>query len=229
MAGPSSETIRERDGVWRVVNAGLSTNTYLVRTALGSGCILIDPGMATEAIEKALFDSGLRPVVALCTHGHFDHIGSAAHFQRSSGCRVLIHEADRRTAQAANLLMMAMRIPGRIELPTFEYLEGHTGSIAEAGVTVHFHRSPGHTPGSCVFACDDMLFTGDTLFSQGIDATKFHGGGLNTLRESIEMLYARFPEETTVFPGHGSPQTLEFVKANNRAVQEFLAATGELA
>jgi len=219
--------IQERAGVWRVVNAGLATNTYLLQVAETADCVLIDPGMAAAAIDEALASLGLRPAAILCTHAHFDHIAGAAHLQRAFGCPVLLHEADRRTAQSANLLMMAMRVPGRIELPTFTYLSGDAGTLTAGGLAPQMLHVPGHTPGSCVFGLEDMLFTGDTLFTQGLDATKFHGGGLQALRSSIELLYARFAEETTVLPGHGRPQALGWVKANNQAVQEFLATAGE--
>jgi hydroxyacylglutathione hydrolase len=225
----SSANFQERDGVWRVVNAGLATNTYILRAEAAAECVLIDPGMATAAIDEALATVARRPVAILCTHAHFDHIASAAQLQRATGCPVFLHEADRRTAQAANLLMMAMRVPGRVELPTFTFIDGDAGAIEAGGLKIQFQRVPGHTPGSCLFALDDMLLTGDTLFTQGIDASKFHGGSLHTLRASIELLYARYPDEATVLPGHGRPQTLGWVKANNHPVQEFLAAAGEVA
>lgn len=225
--GGASVAVEVRDGVWRVVNAGLDTNTYILRSDAESAGILVDPGMATTAIAEALDAVGVVPRLVLCTHGHFDHIASAAHFQRAHGCRVLLHEADRRTAQAANLLMMAMGVPGRIELPTFAYLAGDEGRIIEGAVELRHLHTPGHTPGGCVFVRADLLFTGDTLFTQGIDATKFPGGSLGRLRDSIHQLCARFPDAVTVCPGHGTPQTLGWVQAHNQPLQAFLAAAAE--
>lgn len=225
--GAPSGAVAVRDEVWRVVNPGLDANTYIVRSDAASGCVLVDPGMATADLDAALHALGVVPRLVLCTHGHFDHIAGAAHVQRAHGCRVLLHEADRRTAQAANLLMMAMGVPGRIELPAFEYLTGDEGRVVEGTVALRHHHAPGHTPGSCVFAHDDLLFTGDTLFTQGIDATRFPGGSPERLRASIDLLCARFPDEATVCPGHGTPRTLGWVKAHNRPLQAFLAAQAE--
>jgi len=225
----ASVCVQERERVWRVVNADFATNTYLLRVAETADCVLIDPGMASAAIGETLAGVSLRPAAILCTHAHFDHIAGAAQLQRSFACPVFLHEADRRTAQSANLLMMAMRVPGRIELPTFTYFSGDAETLTAGGLAMQMLHVPGHTPGSCVIGLDDLLFTGDTLFTQGLDSTKYHGGGLRELRSSVELLYALFADDTTVLPGHGRPQTLGWVKANNKALQEFLATGGEFA
>ena len=51
------------------------TNCYVVATAPGSECVVIDPGMeATEGVAQVVEEHRLKPVSVLVTHGHVDHM-----------------------------------------------------------------------------------------------------------------------------------------------------------
>ena len=72
-------------------------------------------------------------------------------------------------------------------------------------------ETPGHTPGSLCFYSEKegVLFSGDTLFFDGVGRTDLPGGSDKKLRESIEKKIAVLPPETRVFPGHGPFTTVE--------------------
>jgi glyoxylase-like metal-dependent hydrolase (beta-lactamase superfamily II) len=65
-------------------------------------CILIDGGLDPAAIDAVVQELALTPAAVFCTHGHFDHAGSAAHFQKVYGCPVYLHGADRKLLKASN-------------------------------------------------------------------------------------------------------------------------------
>src|SRR5271169_5887811 len=78
-------------------------------------------------------------------------------------------------------------------------------------------ETPGHTPGSVCFYAEKegILFSGDTLFFDGVGRTDLPGGSEKKLKESIQRKIAVLPPETRVFPGHGPFTTVEREKRGN--------------
>ena len=99
-------TVQQDPPVWRVTNGVFPSNCYVVPTGADGRCVLVDPGLGGEAIEQALSLAGLSPVAVVCTHGHFDHAGSAARFHRL-GCPVYLHEPDLKTLRSSNIVSAA--------------------------------------------------------------------------------------------------------------------------
>src|SRR5690349_1544919 len=88
-------------GLWRVTSRYFPSNAYLVATGQGSDCLLIDPGLDGDLIEEALAATGLMPRAIFCTHGHFDHLGSATRFQQRYDAPVHLMTADLKTAASS--------------------------------------------------------------------------------------------------------------------------------
>ena len=210
MASP----LRVRGGIFE-------SNTYLCPTSMPGECILVDPGLDATPIDSALAEAELRPVAVLCTHGHFDHVGSADHYQKRFGIPVFLHRADNRTVNSANFLMMAFKIPARIQLPKFEFVESGHG-MRVGGEDVRWLHTPGHTPGSCVLLIDGSAFTGDTLYRDGIGLVSLPGEDEASLRRSIRGLWSAIPEQTVVYPGHGGSARLGEIKRSNMPLRAFL-------
>jgi hypothetical protein len=78
-------------------------------------------------------------------------------------------------------------------------------------------ETPGHTPGSvCLYAeKEGILFSGDTIFFDGVGRSDLSGGSEKKLRESIQKKIAVLPPETRVFPGHGPFTSVEREKRGN--------------
>ncbi|HKK64272.1 MAG TPA: MBL fold metallo-hydrolase, partial [Clostridia bacterium] len=78
-------------------------------------------------------------------------------------------------------------------------------------------HTPGHTPGgiSIYSESDLILFSGDTLFFEGVGRTDLPGGDSDQLRSSILDKLFTLPDETRVFPGHGPFTTIEREKNHN--------------
>ena len=78
-------------------------------------------------------------------------------------------------------------------------------------------ETPGHTHGSiCLYSeRDKLLFSGDTLFFQGIGRADLPGGNETMLMESIHDKIMTLPPETRVFPGHGVPTSIEREQKGN--------------
>jgi hydroxyacylglutathione hydrolase len=70
-------------------------------------------------------------------------------------------------------------------------------------------ETPGHTPGSVCFYFkeDEILFTGDTLFSDGVGRTDLSYSSPKDLQNSLKKL-SQLPKKTKIYPGHGESSTL---------------------
>src|SRR5882724_78743 len=74
----------------------LQANCYLIAPAEGAACAIVDPGQeVTEQLADVLRQYQLTPAGVLLTHGHFDHVFSAASIGTDYQVPVWIHPADR--------------------------------------------------------------------------------------------------------------------------------------
>ena len=83
-----------------------------------------------------------------------------------------------------------------------------------AGLTFKVLHTPGHTPGSVCLCCENVMFSGDTLFWGSCGRTDLPGGNWTTIRISLKRL-ADLPGDYDVYPGHGDATTLSFERKMN--------------
>lgn len=177
------------------------TNCYILKN--GGKALVIDPGYEPDTIASYLRREGLTLEAILLTHGHFDHVGAVKELAAQTDCRVYLHPAE--TA------MPPMMTAGKLYY-THTYGEGDVLELA--GLSIRVLHTPGHTPGSVCLLCQDVLFSGDTLFSGSCGRTDLPGGDWATIQESLKRL-ARIEADFTVCPGHGEATTLAIEKRIN--------------
>ena len=207
--------------VWCLVSGEFPSNAYICTTHEPAACILIDGGLDPMAIDAAMHSLAVRPHAVFCTHGHFDHVGSASYFQRKDGVQVYLHEADVRTMQSSNFFLHAFKYGSRIELPELVLVKSGE-SVPISGGRIVFHSAPGHTPGSCLLELGSSLFTGDTIYASTVGLSKLPGEDHVLLRSSILKVWPMLSEGFNVHPGHGRNCTGPEVCNNNHALLDFL-------
>jgi hydroxyacylglutathione hydrolase len=82
-------------------------------------------------------------------------------------------------------------------------------------------HTPGHTMGGLCFLFNDAIFTGDTLFNEGVGvAHEKYGGNPETLYDTIQCLKNTITGQTRVFPGHiyGLPVGIRFESLKNHNI-----------
>lgn len=176
--------------VHRVVVGPVENNVHVVRCRQTGDAVLIDAANEHELLLELCRDLGVRKVVE--THGHWDHIQAVPQL-RDAGYDVGVTAAD-----------AAM-------LPSYDTVLEDDSVIAVGRLRLRTILTPGHTPGSMCFAIEGspVLLSGDTLFPGGPGNTKFQGGSFPTIIKSIERrLFAVFPADTLVMPGHGADTTI---------------------
>lgn len=201
--------------IHRFLTGPLDVNCYLIVDESTGKAAVLDPGGLTPQLEAAIQKAGDSNVEQiLLTHGHFDHIGGVAALQKKTGAKIFLHEADRDFPGESSLNLSRMAIGG--EVPNFSVdrllKDGETFSLGETVFTVI--HTPGHTQGSCCYIAGKALFTGDTLMKESVGRTDFPTGSMPQLMKSLQQL-ALLPGDYIIYPGHGSPSTLDEERKRN--------------
>jgi len=200
--------------VHKIVCGPLDVNSYVV-SRKGSSCCIIDPG-DTEAICRFLQKSSLTCEGILLTHGHFDHIAAVSELHDLLGTTVYIHEYDAPMLSDSNLCLAAWMGQTIKPVRVFEPLtDGRILNLADMRFEVL--HTPGHTAGGVSFAAFDerIVFSGDTLFLNGVGRTDFPGGNAETLYNSIQNKLFVLDDDFVVHPGHGGQTTVGSEKEHN--------------
>ena len=209
----------------RIIVGELRTNCYCYSFSKKE-CVIIDPGGDAFKIVSAIDILNLVPVGIIFTHGHFDHTLAAgairAHYlKKKVKLKIAIHPADRlyvgKSGGRTNRKHMKILGPEAEILferlfepvPEPDVLLKDGMDVFKSGLKVI--ETPGHTAGSVSFLCkrEPVLFTGDTLFFDGIGRSDLPGGNTKTLIKSIKEKLMVLPPETNIYPGHGPFSTLE--------------------
>lgn len=168
----------------------MDNNVYILTCPATGKRVLIDPANEADAILDALG----RPEVEyiLLTHGDHDHWQALDEVRKATGAPVGMHPAD------------VPMLEGR--KVDFEIREGDVIRFGEAALQV-FH-TPGHTAGGICFYSAPHLIDGDTLFPGGPGNTQRPGGDFALIIEQIRSKLFTLPDETRVYPGHGTGTTI---------------------
>lgn len=190
----------------------IQENTFLVWDETME-CAIIDAGnngpRENEVLRQFIANQGLKPVVAVNTHGHFDHALGVEFLKQEYQIPFALSKKDQFLLDTASVSGMIFGVEiGR--LPAIDIdLEQHT-EIRFGHTTLKVIPTPGHTPGHVALyeAESKNLFTGDTLFRESIGRTDLPGGDFGALLRSLKKL-GSLEGDYRVCPGHEGLSTLE--------------------
>jgi len=198
----------------------LQENCYVVSDETKE-CVIIDCGAFYEEERRALVEyirnNDLKPVHLLATHGHLDHNFGNDTIFKEFGLKPEIAQADE--AWITNYKEQAMKLYGmtlEMEMPEVGHILSDKEKIQFGNHTLEVMETPGHSPGSVVFYCEEenVLFTGDTLFQMTIGRTDLEGGSMMQIIQSLRII-AQLPDNTKVYPGHGYTTTIGYELSRN--------------
>ncbi len=210
------------------------TNCYVVATAPGSECVVIDPGMeATEGVARVVEEHRLKPVSVLVTHGHVDHMFCVAPVAGGYDATAWIHPSDRHLLTDP---MLGMSPETARMMLGGDYTWDEPDDVRElsdlqelelAGIRFVVDHTPGHTEGSVTFRSpypdvdevSEVMFSGDLLFAGSIGRTDLPGGDHPTMLRSLATKVLPLADDIVVLPGHGEQTTIGRERATNPFLQ----------
>ncbi len=205
--------------VGKVILPAAMENCYLAINDKTNESIIIDPGSAFDRIKSAVAQTGTTPVAILLTHGHFDHAGEAASTAREYGIKIYASASQERELKDPNLNLSGDMFGNSESYSADVYLQDDE-ELDLAGLHIKCLYTPGHTPGGCCFYFpnEEIVFTGDTLFSGSVGRTDFPEGSMSQLVNSIKSKLMTLSDDTICYPGHNEPTTI----GNERLYNPYL-------
>lgn len=196
--------------------------------------LVLDPGDEIERVLEVLNRHSLTVKAIVSTHAHIDHVGGLQKLQQATGAPVFMHGDDLDLYQHLDEQAAWLGVPPPPSARVDQLLrEGDT--VRWGNYAASILHTPGHTPGSVSLympgsmlhsASTGTLFAGDTLFAGSIGRTDLWGGSMTDILRSIRGKLLVLPDETLVYPGHGSPTTIGEERASNPFLQMNPPAEG---
>ncbi len=179
------------------------SNIFLI---IGNRTILIDTGSGygsekiIQNIRNALDGRSLDSVIL--THCHFDHIGGLNKIIETFGCKAFAGGDATYIRYADPVVTLYEDFEGELSPTDVEELSD--GTIMDIGEhRLRVINTPGHTAGS-ISLYDEVtssLFSGDTVFNNGIGRTDMPSGSSSDMQNSFQKLSNI--DIKTLYPGHG--------------------------
>jgi hydroxyacylglutathione hydrolase len=195
-------------------------NTFLIRNDDADRAVLIDPGDEADLLLGGIEQEGVTVEAILITHTDVDHVGAVAPVARATGAPVYCPKLE---VERLADIMAFVPVPGIGPYEGYDADETVEGGerLQLAGMDIEVVFTPGHTEGHVTYAWpeDALIASGDVLFQNSVGRTDRPNGDHQTLLRSIATLLERYPDETTVLPGHMGVTTL----GQERATNPFLA------
>lgn len=188
--------------------------------------LVIDFGMGLASLSASLQRNASRPLLAVATHVHVDHVGSFHEFDERLGHR-LEAEAFAAAPDSSTLAHMFRDLPhpvSRLPAPgwapeDFTVRSAPLTRVLEEGDAIDIGdfsfrvlHLPGHSPGSIGLLDEDngILFSGDAVYP-GTLVDDIPGADIERYIETMRRLMALRVD--TVFGGHNHPVSGEEMRA----------------
>jgi len=164
------------------------SNIYLIGPDDGGDAIIIDPGTMNVTLLNLIESNRYYIRSALLTHAHESH---------SSGLKTLGKIYD---------FTVYARTGRVLDFDCAKIDDGDTLDLS--GIRVTVISAEGHSSDSLIYIVGSYMFTGDA-FGAGVIGTAPTGYARELLVNEIKTKILTLEGNYLIFPGHGSPTTLE--------------------
>jgi len=189
--------------------------TYVVEDDDTNEGIVLDPSWDLDQIEQVITRNDLKIKYIVNTHHHFDHTLGNEALAKSTGAKIIQHEAS----ELQNDITVK---------------DGDVINFGNSELRV-LHTS-GHSKDSICLIGDGKIFSGDTLFVGNCGRIDLPGGSAKELYHSLYDVLYHLDETLILYPGHNygtsATSTIGKEKTTNLVMQkrtegEFLDMMGQ--
>lgn len=195
--------------IYPIISSSYESNCYLI---VEKQTALIDSGIDPAGIFKKIGELHIGIDFLINTHCHYDHIGADLDVAKRTGAKICAHKDDAFAMEKgdADRILFDLFGGGGIMVDV-KFAGGEVIDLGNLDLPIanslSIIHTPGHTPGGiCIYELKSKsLFSGDTIFSDGIGRTDLSGGDLADLKRSIEKILElkRKLGIEKLYPGHG--------------------------
>ena len=186
----------------------LCSNTFILIDE-DNNCVVIDPSSTKDGVKNYIIRENLNLKAILLTHGHFDHIRGVPNLLSiaSVPCYIGVEDESFLSDSYSNCSMF-VGDELTINCKTIAVTDKDKINVLKDEIEVI--STPYHTTGSVCFysKLNNLLFSGDSLFKNGVGWADLPGSKPRLMKKSLEKLFT-LPVETKVYPGHGKFSSIE--------------------
>lgn len=187
----------------------IGTNCFVLIDPDAHRAVLFDAPSGAARVAEKLLAEGFSVQAVILTHGHWDHILDAHHFN-AAGIPVWAHQGDEAIIRDPSL-QGGYGIPGHEAAPVVVDRWLEPGPLEVLGLDAEVRHVPGHAPGNILIYLPTLAIAvvGDAIFKRGVGRPDLPGGSMETLTTSIREQVYTLPPETRILPGHGPATTVD--------------------
>ena len=144
------------------------------------------------------------------THAHYDHFKTLDSFLKKYNVNLYIHKNGINKLTDINsscAFFFSVTSLNNVNAENIIYIKDND-VINLNNIVIKVITTPGHTNCSVVYQIEDSMFTGDTLFNDGVGRTDLPTSNTVQLINSLKKLLDN-NNQKIIYPGHGNPSTLE--------------------
>ncbi len=186
----------------QILVTGMAVFCYLVVDETTKEAVLIDPAGDFDAIYSKVDKHHASVKYVINTHGHYDHTSGNDHVMKRSGAKLLIHKNDLRYIRGFDKDDVADFSAEQNNSNAKILLLKHNDEIKIGNTQLWVMHTPGHSAGCICLYGNDNIFTGDTLFTEGVGRTDLPDSSDSDLADSIKNKILALPDHTKIWPGH---------------------------
>ena len=178
-------------------------NTYVLSNK--KEAIIIDAGAELEDVKEAIKNK--KVLAVLMTHLHFDHMWNLDEYLEEFSCPVYMVEGfEEKFENPSKNCSTIVRIDviKNIKKEQIKYYENNL-KIGAFNIEVLF--TPGHSADSVCLLVGDKLFSGDTVFADGVGRTDLYDSSNNQMADSLEKI--KQLKYSKLYSGHYEESTKE--------------------
>ena len=205
------------------LNDKLRRRVYIFSCEETGDTAVIDPFRDIKSIMSEIKKNNLNVKYIFNTHYHADHTYSNKRLKQLTGAEILIHTNDAGLLrQKINLMKIFLNKYRRSPVPDI-IIEKDCDFILGKRKLKLIH-TPGHTKGGiCIYDIkENILFTGDTLFTHRHGRTDFKYGSKEEMLKSYDKIMNTFRDDTVIYPGHSYGDRHTITLGEIKADREYL-------